>query len=357
MIAPPPSKPPPAEGLPPGADSATLLPGLLLAGAVAAAAYLLRASGLPGLSGISPLMLAILLGMGLRNLIGRPQIARAGLAACLRAPLRAGIVLLGLQVTLAEILGIGIAGLAILALALLGTFFFTLWLGERLGVPAGLTILIATGTGVCGASAIVAANTVVRDSEEAVAYALATVTLFGTVAMFAYPVLGALLPLDARGYGLWTGASVHEVAQVVAAGFARGEAAGEFATVSKLARVLMLAPLVIGLGLWMQRRSAASAAANTGDVPAAPARVPMPWFVFGFLAMVLLAGTGWIPAETRPPLALLAQALLALALAAVGLETDVRKLSAQGWQPLALGALATLFIGAGTLLLALLWQR
>ncbi|NDE87649.1 MAG: putative sulfate exporter family transporter, partial [Gammaproteobacteria bacterium] len=184
-----------------------------------------------GISRISPLMLAILLGMLVRNLLGRPEIARAGIALCLRAPLRTGIVLLGLQVTLAEILGIGFAGLAILTFALLGTFFFTLWLGERLGVRSGLTMLIATGTGICGASAIVAANTVVRDTEEAVAYALATVTLFGTIAMFSYPVLGGMLPLDARAYGLWTGASVHEVAQVVAAGFARGQATGELTVV------------------------------------------------------------------------------------------------------------------------------
>lgn len=340
-------------GKPPGAAIIAALPGLALAAGIAAAAFGLRAAAIPGLTKISPLMLAILLGMTVRNLLGRPEAARAGIALCLRAPLRTGIVLLGLQVTLTEILGIGLAGLAILAFALFGTFFFTLWLGKRLGVRPGLATLIATGTGICGASAIVAANTVVRDDEEAVAYALATVTLFGTIAMFAYPVLGGILPLAERSYGLWTGASVHEVAQVVAAGFARGEATGEFATVAKLARVLMLAPLVIGMGIWMQRQLAHSATAEGAVVRG---RVPMPWFVFGFLGMVLLAGTGWVPAETRQAATLLAQALLSLALAAVGLETDVRKLIAQGWQPLALGALATLFIASTTLLLALAWQ-
>lgn len=329
------------------------LPGLALAAVVAAAAFGLRSLNLPGLAKLSPLMLAILIGMTVRNFLGRPQAARAGIALCLRAPLRTGIVLLGLQVTLAEILGIGVAGLAILAFALLGTFFFTLWLGRRLGVPSGLTTLIATGTGICGASAIVAANTVIRDNEEAVAYALATVTLFGTIAMFAYPILGGILPLNQSGYGLWTGASVHEVAQVVAAGFARGQVTGELATVAKLARVLMLAPLVIGMGLWVQRELARRSAAS-GEV--IRGRVPMPWFVFGFLGMVLLAGTGWVPAEAKPLANLFAQALLALALAAVGLETDVRKLIAQGWQPLALGALSTLFIASTTLALALLWQ-
>jgi len=324
------------------------LPGIGLAASVAAAAFALKALGLPVVASLSPLMLAILIGMTVRNLVGRPEAARAGLAAALRTPLRLGIVLLGLQVTLAEILAIGWAGLAILTFAVSATFLFTIWMGRRLGVPRGLTTLIAAGTGVCGASAIVAANTVVRDEDESVAYALATVTLFGTIAMFGYPVLASALPLGELAYGLWSGASVHEVAQVVAAGFARGETSGEFATVTKLARVLMLAPLVLLMGLWAHRLSSHSDA-GTG-------RAPMPWFVFGFLGMVLLAGTGWIEAEWRSSANLVTQALLAFALAAVGLETDLRKLVAQGWRPLALGAAATTFISTSTLILILLWQ-
>jgi uncharacterized integral membrane protein (TIGR00698 family) len=327
----------------------SVAPGLLLGAAVAAAAFGLRASGLPAVSGISPLMLSILLGMGVRNLFGRPEAARAGLAFALRGPLRAGIVLLGLQVTLGEILGIGVAGLALLSFALGSTFLVTVWLGSRMGVDPGLSRLLAAGTGVCGASAIVATNTVARASDEAVAYALATVTLYGTIAMFAYPVLAPLLPLSTEAYGLWTGASIHEVAQVVAAGFALGQDTGEAATVAKLARVLMLAPLVLLLGAWVARRAGAAGSPQ--------AKAPFPLFVFGFLAMVLLAGTGWIGTDVRQAANLLTQALLALALAAVGLETDLRRLIAQGWRPLALGALATLWIAASTLALTILWDR
>lgn len=332
----------------PNPSPSARLPGIGLAASVAAAAFVLKALGLPVVASFSPLMLAILIGMTVRNLVGRPEAARAGLAAALRTPLRLGIVLLGLQVTLTEILAIGWAGLAILVFAVSATFLFTIWMGRQLGVPRGLTTLIAAGTGVCGASAIVAANTVVRDEDESVAYALATVTLFGTIAMLGYPVLASALPLSELAYGLWSGASVHEVAQVVAAGFARGEASGEFATVTKLARVLMLAPLVLLMGLWAHRLSSRSDAGS--------GRAPMPWFVFGFLGMVLLAGTGWIEAEWRSSANLITQALLAFALAAVGLETDLRKLVAQGWRPLVLGATATLFIASTTLLLTLLWQ-
>lgn len=289
-------------------------------------------------------MWAVLIGMLLRNTIGRPESARPGLALCLRAPLRAGIVLLGLQITLGDIFGIGVVGLLILATALAATFLFTRALGERLGVSSGLAALIAAGTSVCGASAIVAANTVVGEDDESVAYALATVTLFGTIAMFLYPILGSLLPLGDAAYGIWIGGSVHEVAQVVAAGFAHGDPSGEAATVAKLARVLMLAPLVLLMGQAARRNDR-------------HAKVPVPWFVFGFLAMVLIDSTGLVEASWRTAANLTTQALLALALAAVGLETDLRKLIAQGWRPLALGALATVFIGAGTLAAALLWQR
>ena len=325
-----------------------LLPGLALGGAVTAAAFLLRSLELPGLTRLSPLMLAIMIGMLVRNTLGRPEAARAGLAFSLCGPLRLGIILLGLQVTLAEILGIGWSGLLILAFALLSTYLFTLWLGGRLGVAPGLATLIAAGTGVCGASAIVAANTVVRDGDESVAYALATVTLFGTIAMFSYPLIGAALHMPTEVYGLWSGASVHEVAQVVAAGFARGQAEGEFATVAKLARVLMLAPLVIGMGLWAARQT--QGGSRTGSPP-------IPWFVFGFLALVLLGDTGWIDPQLRLYANLATQILLTFALAAVGLETDIRRLIAQGWQPLLLGALATVYIALSTLLLALLWGR
>jgi uncharacterized integral membrane protein (TIGR00698 family) len=324
------------------------LPGLALGALVTALSFVPRSLGLPGIGSLSPLMLAVLLGMGVRNTLGRPEAARAGLALSLRQPLRLGIVLLGLQVTLAELMGVGLAGLLLLVAAVALTVLVTWQIGRWLGVPEGLALLIATGTGICGASAIVAANTVVKDSDESVAYALATVTLFGTIAMFVYPTIGAALALASPTYGLWVGASVHEVAQVVAAGFARGDASGELATVSKLARVLLLAPVVIGLGLYLRARAQHAAVSST-DIPAAQAQIPIPWFVFGFLGMVILASTGWLAPEWRSASAVLAQVLLAFALSAVGLETDFRKLVAQGWQPLALGALSTLFIGVGTL--------
>ena len=327
---------------------AALVPGLVAAGSVAAAAFAIRSLSLPGLQLMSPLLLAIVIGMTFGNVFGIADAARPGLAFSLRAPLRIGIALLGLQITFTQIASIGVAGLLILGFAVIGTFVVVVRAGTMLGVDPKLARLIAAGTSICGASAIIAANTVVRDRDEGVAYSLATVTLFGTISMFVYPLVGALLSLDELGYGLWVGASVHEVAQVVAAAFAHGQVSGEFGTIAKLARVLMLAPMVVGLGHLLARSEA---------LPGRPAAaVPMPWFVLGFVAMVVLASTGLADDGSRRAVALTAQVLLALALAAVGLETNLRRVVAQGWRPLLLGGIGTLFIGGSTLALALLWQ-
>jgi uncharacterized integral membrane protein (TIGR00698 family) len=220
------------------------------------------------------------------------------------------------------------------------TFAFTLALGRLLGVDACLAQLIAAGTSICGASAVVAANSVVRGRGEAVAYALGVVTLCGTLVMLCFPVLGVLAGLSDRAYGVWIGASVHEVAQAVAAAFAHGDEAGQYGTVSKLTRVLLLAPMVILLGQALLRRAGAA----RGDVP-------VPWFAFGFIVMVGVASAGILPPPALGALAVVAQALLAAALAAVGLETDLRQIRAQGWRPLALGAAATVFIGGLALVL------
>ena len=315
-----------------------ILPGLALVAALAAAAFAVR-SLLPGIP-LSPLMLSIVLGALWRNLLGVPAAATPGIAACLRRPPRLGIVLLGLQLTFGQLLEIGPAGAALLVACVVLTFAFTLVLGRVLGVDAGLTQLIAAGTSICGASAVVAANSVVRGRGEAVAYALGVVTLCGTVVMLGFPVLGAFAGLSSQAYGVWIGASVHEVAQAVAAAFAHGDEAGQYGTASKLTRVLLLAPMVILLGQAIARRGGAAAA-----------DAPVPWFAFGFVAMVAVASTGFLPPFALAALAVVAQALLAVALAAVGLETDLRQIRAQGWRPLALGAAATVFIGGLALML------
>ncbi|WGD28526.1 YeiH family protein [Ancylobacter sp. WKF20] len=322
--------------------AANVLPGLVLTAAIAAAAFGLRQ--VPGLQLFSPLILAILLGMALHNLVGTPVLAKPGVTFTLRRILRAAIVLLGLQLTAAQIVEVGLAGVAVIALTLVATFLFTVRLGRLLGVDAPLAQLIAAGTSICGASAVIATNTVTRAPDEDVAYAVACVTVFGSIAMFLYPLLPGLLHLTPRAYGLWAGASIHEVAQVVAAAYQDGQAAGEFGTIAKLTRVMMLAPVVLTLGFLASRRAGAGTEA---------ARPPVPWFVLGFIAMIAFNSVVAVPAEMKTALVGLTTFLLSMALAAMGLETDIARLRAKGLRPLLLGLAAFAFVGSFSLMLVM----
>jgi uncharacterized integral membrane protein (TIGR00698 family) len=318
----------------------TTLPGLLLASAIAVSAYAVRQ--LPGLATFSPLILAIVIGIAFHNLVGTPTAAKAGVAFSMRRLLRIAIILLGLQLTISQVIEVGGRGIGIIAATLITTFAFTVWMGRLLGVDRKLAQLIAAGTSICGASAVIATNTVTNASDEDVAYAVACVTVFGSVAMFTYPLLPGLLHLDPHAFGLWSGASIHEIAQVVAAAFQDGQKSGEFGTIAKLSRVMLLAPVVITLGLTARGSS-------KSDVSSP--RPPMPWFVLGFIALVGINSLIAIPADAKIWIVAVTTFLLTVALAAMGLETDIRKLLAKGIRPALLGALAFLFIASFSLLL------
>jgi uncharacterized integral membrane protein (TIGR00698 family) len=212
-------------------------------------------------------------------------------------------------------------------------------LGARLGVDSRLAQLIAAGTSICGASAVLATNTVVGAKEEDVSYALACVSLFGTAAVFVFPAMSHALGLSAEYYGLWAGASIHEIGQVAAAAQA-GTPAGDVAMVAKLSRVALLAPTILLLWVMKGRQTPD----RGGALP-----VVFPWFLLGFLALMLVGSTDLVSGELRGFGAQVAVALLAVALAALGLDLDVRKLRSHGWRPLLLAAVASIFIAIMTL--------
>jgi uncharacterized integral membrane protein (TIGR00698 family) len=322
------------------------LPGLTLTGAIALCAFALRQ--IPGVAMFSPMILATILGMLFHNLVGTPSACRPGVVFSLKRILRLGIILLGFQLALSQVVAVGAAGVAIILATLFATFFFTKALGRVLGVDAKLAELIGAGTSVCGASAVIATNTVTEGSDADVAYAVACVTVFGSAAMLLYPLLPGLLHLSPRAFGLWSGASIHEIAQVVAASFQDGPAAGQFGTVAKLTRVMMLAPLVIGLGMIAARKARAGRDARK----AAP---PMPWFVLGFIAVMLLNSALTIAPAEKAQIVSLTNFLLSMALAAMGLETDFAKLKREGLRPLGLAACAWGFVALFSLALVKLF--
>lgn len=280
--------------------------------------------------------------MGFRPLIQRYSIFDDGIAFSLRWILRLAIVLLGLQISVSQISLIGMKGATVVIAATIATFYFTIWFGNFLNVDPALTRLLATGTSICGASAIVAANAVVRAKEEDVVYALASVTAFGSIFMIVYPWLADLMRLSPHNFGLWAGSSVHEVAQVVAATFSSSSEAGEFGTISKLGRVLLLAPMVLVLDAMYRhdrkrKQVLGSSAALVSKLPV------VPWFVVGFAIMIVVGNIGF-DGRPLPYISAVTLAMLTTSLAALGLKTDVQKLRTKGLRAALVGAGASAFI-------------
>lgn len=309
-----------------------ILPGLLACFALAVGAMSLRQ--VSGWAVLSPMLVSVLSGVAVRWALGPDALPRAGLVMATRTVLRTGIVLLGLQITLTEIVDLGAGAFAVAALTLGATYLMMVLVGKLIGVAAPLSELIAAGTSVCGASAVVAANTVVRGTEADVGYAVACVTLFGTLAMLALPVFAGPLGLDPVAYGIWTGAGIHEVAQVTAAAFQLGPEAGQAGTITKLIRVMLLAPLVLALALSVRRPAAGSVVKG----------VQFPWFVAGFVALACTRELIDLPAKALAVTGVAATLCMSTGLAAMGLLMDLRDLRSRGIAPLALGAFGCVFV-------------
>ncbi len=313
----------------------TLFPGLLLTVLLAGAA--IGSGQLFGLETLNPLLIAVLLGIGWRQWGTVPTAYRPGIKFAMKRVLRLAVILLGLRLSLGEVMAVGPWGLGMVVVGTLSTFYLTCWLGRWLGITPRLVQLIAAGTSICGASAVVATNSVVEGSEEDMTYAIATITGFGTLAMLIYPLLGSLLQLSPQAFGIWCGASVHEVAQVIATAFQKGDLSGEVATVTKLSRVLLVVPIMLSLG-WQAKRP---------SQPGQPPRpLPIPWFVLCFCLLVGVNSLGLVALPIQVAVLNGNQILLCMSLAAMGLETDLANLTKLGLKPMYLAGLAWLFLGA-----------
>jgi uncharacterized integral membrane protein (TIGR00698 family) len=218
--------------------------------------------------------------------------------------------------------------------------FAIAWLGARMGVRRPLALLLGVGTAVCGASAIAAAGPLVRAEEDDVLVAIALVSVLGMVGVVTYPALAAAFRLATPAYALLCGATLHEVPQVLAAAFARGQEAGDFGMLVKLTRVALLAPLALALSALEARRGGARITWKN---------LPVPWFVVGFVCVGVLRSVGAIPAAAVPVLDKLSRVLLVAAMAAVGFGVNLKHIRALGVAPIALAVLGWLVvIGLGT---------
>jgi uncharacterized integral membrane protein (TIGR00698 family) len=272
-------------------------------------------------------------------MISMPQTFISGQKFAAKKVLRFGIVLLGTQLALKQVVDLGGRELIVVVGVVALTFLGTLWLGPRLGVSKSLSLLIATGFSICGASAVAAMDGVVEADEEEVTYAIALVTLCGSLAIVLLPLLRNVLGLsDPQLFGSWVGASVHDVAQVIATSSTGGDSAVQAATVVKLSRVVLLAPLVACVSIWV-RRSSSGLIAKTKKTDKKLVSV-VPLFVVGFLVMIAVRTTGVIPDNWLSKLKTIEQVCLASALVGLGSDVRITKLIKVGGRPLLLALIS-----------------
>lgn len=327
-------------GAPPAAGR--LLPGLALTAAAVAVALVVNRL----VPMLSPAVVAVALGAALANTAGIGASVAPGVRFVSRTVLRTAIVLLGLQIALPDVLALGWQPIAVIALATGLTFTITPLIGRRLGLSPGTSLLVATGVSICGAAAVAGMHEAtggeggVSDDDDA-AGALSVVVLYGTALIVLLPLTASWLGLSARQLGVWTGASVHEVAQVAAIGAATGGAVLAVAVTVKLARVVLLAPIVALTTL----RTGLSRRRSTPLVPL---------FVLGFLLMVAVRSTGLVPHGVTDVAPRISGLLLAAALFGLGTGIDARKLL-RGGRALLLGAISTALIGVVSLALVTLF--
>src|SRR5690625_2765380 len=314
---------------------ASIWPGIALACAVALVALLLG-HWWPMIGG--PIF-AILLGIGVRNSLGSLPLCRPGLHFASNTLLQWSIIFLGFGLSMQQVLQVGRDSMGIMLITIAAAFVAAFILGRLLGVSNQLRSLIGAGTAICGGSAIAAIAPIIKPQEHETALAISTIFLFNLVAVIVFPALGHALGMSELGFGLWAATAINDTSSVVAAAYSYGNTAGNYATIVKLTRATFIIPLClfyVGLELHRhhQQRHQLSAAA-------APPKIQftrlIPWFIIWFVCASAIRSTGLLPAEILLSLDWLAKFLMVLALAAIGLSSNIQAIAKAGWQPLVLG--------------------
>ena len=317
-----------------------LAPGLAAAALGIAGATVINAA----VPSVSRLVVAVVIGALLGNFGLVPPTTRPGLKFAAKRLMRVGVVLLGLRLSISQITDLGPATLSVVVFTVFATFFGTQALGRRIGLPRGFCLLVGTGFGICGLSAIAAVEDASGSSDDEIATAMGLVTLFGTMAIFAVPFVGGLAGLTDIELGTWIGASVHDTAQVVAAASTGGAAVLTTAIAVKLTRILLLAPIVAGVNISRSR-----SAANSDIATKRPS--PIPLFIAGFIACVLIRTLDILPDAALDAAQTAEGLMLAAAMVGLGAGVDIGKIRELGPRPLVLGAaswigIASLSLGA-----------
>ncbi|HEU4775036.1 MAG TPA: YeiH family protein [Lysobacter sp.] len=312
---------------PPYSAPSSLWPGLLLAAVIAVVALLLG-RWLPLVGGP---VFGIVLGVAIRNIVAPPLACQPGIRFAGKQVLQWSIVALGLGLSLTQVAQTGLESLAVTLVTVAAAFASALLLGRLLGIPSKLKLLIGAGTAICGGSAIAAVTPIIKADEHDTAFAISTIFLFNLVAVLVFPALGHLMGMSQEGFGLWAGTAINDTSSVVAAGYSYGQLAGDQATIVKLTRATLIIPMCLVLAAveaWRHKKSGG----GHFDL-----RKVMPWFILWFVVASAVRTIGLIPEAWQPFIHAGAQFLIILALTAIGLSADLRRMAATGLRPIALG--------------------
>lgn len=315
------------------------IPGIVLAFIIALPAYLIGIR-LPLIGGP---VFAILAGM-LIALLERPESLQAGITFTAKKILQLAIILLGFQMNLFNVFKVGSESLLVMLCTLFATLFTAWSFAKFLKISGNASLLIGVGTAICGGSAIAAVAPVIQASDEDIAYSISTIFLFNVVAVFIFPPLGHMLELNDASFGLWAGTAVNDTSSVVAVGLAFSPVALEYATIVKLTRTLLIIPMVLALAWYKMRQS------RVNEVKVSFIKI-FPWFVLGFLLASIISTTGMFSLSAMKTLSDTGKFCIIMAMAAIGLNTNLKKLVANGWRPIALGFACWIVIASTSLLM------
>lgn len=320
-------------------ETRTILPGFMLCAVIAMAA-----SFVSDHYGGPKFLYALLLGIAFHFLVENPR-TMPGIEISAKKLVRIGVGLLGARIAFSDIAALGVSGV----LALVGTVLFTIAFGiafaRALRLPGLLGLLSGGGTGICGISATLAISATLPQTPENERYTLLTaigVATFSTVAMVLYPLLAVTLGLGTTEAGMFLGGSIHDVAQVVGAGFMISPEVGDVATLTKMFRVAMLVPVVVVLAIVFRDRQVSSSGARGKEAAKKPPLLP--FFLMAFAGLVVVNSLGWIPHQVQTVSSSISTWCLVISIAALGVKTSLQQLVKLGWQPIALMAGEAVFV-------------
>ncbi len=320
------------------------------------AAAVTRISSLPFIAGLgmSPLIIGIVAGALYGNALrdGMPESWAAGVNFSARKLLRIAVAFFGLRVSLQEIAQVGLPGLVESVLIVVSTLAIGTWAGMKLmKLDRDTAMLTAAGSAICGAAAVLAFESTLQSKPHQSAMAVGSVVLFGTLSMFLYPVLyhAGWLHLDTRGVGLFFGGTIHEVAQVVGAASNVSPEATHIATIVKMTRVMLLVPVLLSLGMWLNRPARGAAASKGAAAGTTTRKLAVPWFALGFLALVVVNSMHVLPQAATHTLNTLDTFALTMAMTALGIETRISQVRQAGPRALTTGLILYVWLIGGGL--------